>query len=297
MRLGQKRLPTVVAQREAVGRALGECVKKQLRLHCAARLRHRQRLGERGDGRGEHHVVEELYRLAGARRPAVQDVGAHGAQQRLDAVVEGGVGADHEGEGAGDRRLARAGYRRVGEMRAALGELGGELASQGDRSRTAVDDRLAGARREREFEADGAHLRLTRQGKEDDVRVRSELRDGAHRLDAVDHEALQRLGPQIVGENLAALPAGEVAAHGLAHHAQADETELVHHFARQPPSTTRLWPLIYEASGDARKQTAAAMSSTVPRTPTGMSERTWSSFTATPRLLMSGTPGPRIACE
>jgi hypothetical protein len=46
------------------------------------------------------------------------------------------------------------------------------------------------------------------------------------------------------------------------------------HFARQPPSTTRLWPLIYEASGEARKHTAAAMSSTVPRTPTGMSERT-----------------------
>jgi hypothetical protein len=39
----------------------------------------------------------ELYRLARARRPAVQNVGAHGAQQRLDAVVEEGVRADQEG--------------------------------------------------------------------------------------------------------------------------------------------------------------------------------------------------------
>src|SRR5438105_13403629 len=54
---------------------------------------------------------------------------------------------------------------------------------------------------------------------------------------------------------------------------------------------------MYEASGDARKHTALAISSTVPRTPAGTSARTWSSFTATPRPLMSGTPGPRIACE
>jgi hypothetical protein len=51
--------------------------------------------------------------------------------------------------------------------------------------------------------------------------------------DAVDREALERLGPQIVGEDLAALPAGEVAAHRLAHHAQADKTELVHRSSRR----------------------------------------------------------------
>src|SRR5262249_33344833 len=55
----------------------------------------------------------------------------------------------------------------------------------------------------------------------------------ARRGDAVERDALQRLGPQIVGEDLAALAAGEVAAHGLAHHAQADETELVHRSSRR----------------------------------------------------------------
>jgi hypothetical protein len=218
----------VVAQGEAVGRALGERVEQQLRLDNAARLRHRQRFGERGDGRRQHHVVEELHRLARAGCSAMQDVGAHRAQQRLDAVEEEGVGADHEGEAAVDRRLAGARHRRVGEMRAARGEGGGELARQADRRGAAVDDRLPAARRARKLEADCAHLRLAGQGKENDLRLRSERGDGGCGDDAVDRKAFQRVGPQVVGEDLAALLDGKVAAHGLAHHAQADESQLVH---------------------------------------------------------------------
>src|ERR1051325_4468280 len=81
--------------------------------------------------------------------------------------------------------------------------------------------------------ARAASLRRAGQGKEDDLRLRSDLRNGTRRGDAVERETLQRRGPQIVGEDLAAVSPGKVAAHGLAHHAQADETELVHRSSRR----------------------------------------------------------------
>src|SRR3984893_14141876 len=37
-----------------------------------------------------------------------------------------------------------------------------------------------------------------------------------------------------------------------------------------PPSTTRDWPVMYEAAGEAKKQTAAAISSGVPARPIGV---------------------------
>ncbi len=39
-----------------------------------------------------------------------------------------------------------------------------------------------------------------------------------------------------------------------------------------PPSTAKTWPVIHEASSPRRKRAAAAMSSTVPRRPSGISD-------------------------
>ncbi len=82
--VGQQRLAPVVLEHEARGRAVAERLPRELRVDEPAAAHERDRLGERDDRLEDDHVVEDLHERARAVRTAVQDVGGHGPQQRLD---------------------------------------------------------------------------------------------------------------------------------------------------------------------------------------------------------------------
>lgn len=151
-------------------------------------------------------------------------------EQRLYACEIGLVAAHHYRERAGVRGGARARDRRVDEADAARGEARVQLACQGDRRGRQVDDQRPGAHSQER----GAHLRNllpAGQREEDDLAALGDVVQIAGGLHAAGGEPVERLGARVVREHARAALQRQVAADGLAHHAQADETD---HAASSP---------------------------------------------------------------
>ena len=226
----QHRLHAVVAQREGIGRALGQGLEQHLAVD-AVGARDGQRLGQRHAGLEQDHVVQDLDRLAAARLAAIGHLARHVAQQRLDAGEAVGGAADHDGERAVDRGLPRARHRRVGEGRCLALELGIEPARQVDRRGAEVDHRPAqhGLGDEAAFaQADLLDLLAARQREKDRAAARGDLVErGA--LHAVAGQPLERRLVAVGREHFQAALARQVAAHRLAHGADADKSDHVRH--------------------------------------------------------------------
>src|SRR5258706_3536869 len=117
----QHRLHAVVAQREAVGGALGQRVELLRRIE-AELADHGERLGDGEHVLEQHHVVDELHRLPGARRAAARDLVRKAIQIRLHPRQVAFPAADNHRERALLRRGPRARHRRIHEADAPGGE-------------------------------------------------------------------------------------------------------------------------------------------------------------------------------
>jgi hypothetical protein len=130
----------VVAQREAVRGAPGQRVEQE-RWRDARAAAQRHRLGERVHGLEQHHVVEDLHRLATANVSTMRDVGAEAAQERLDAVEDAGQSAHRDAQGSLLRCLTRARDGGIGVVNAALRKAPRQLARQSDAGSAEVHER------------------------------------------------------------------------------------------------------------------------------------------------------------
>ena len=83
---------------------------------------------------------------------------------------------------------------------------------------------LSGAQMRLELGDDGIDRLAVGQGQQDEIAVSRDLRDGGG-FDTVRGETVERIGAEIIGEHRQAAAAREVAAHGFAHYAQADEAD------------------------------------------------------------------------
>ena len=69
-------------------------------------------------------LLTKLHGVAGADIAAVEDVRADGLENRLDARIDVGRRADHDGDGAGVGAVRAAADGRVDQRDARLGEVG-----------------------------------------------------------------------------------------------------------------------------------------------------------------------------
>ena len=152
------------------------------------------------------------------------DIGAHGFQHRADMREHRILGADHDREFPTRGGFPRAGDRRIGIGDAPGGQAGADVAGHRHRGGTGIDHDLAGSQQGLDFRQHRLHRVAVRQGQQDQVAGRGHLGRG-HRLHAIGDHALQRFGALVMRHDFQAGAAGEMAAHRLPHHPQADETD------------------------------------------------------------------------
>ncbi len=180
---------------------------------------------QQGGGNGD--LVAGLGHLAGAAAADVDDtVAKHLEQWQHPPVCRLGT-PHHDRQGAGLGARLAAGHRRVQQVDAAPRESRGEIAGRGGRGGAHVDHhrvlRQALGRALR-AEQHGLQGRVVGDVDEDDG---GRLRHPARRHGGMRAGAHQRLGaPDIAGEHGEGMAgAAQVEGHGLAHGAEADESE------------------------------------------------------------------------
>ena len=107
----------MVAQRIAVARALRDRIEQDRRRHPGTLTQHHH-FSNRHRVLEHQRVIDQLDHLPAAHAAAARDIGAHVAQQRFDARIEGLIGADHDAELTALRRLPGPSDRCVGERNA-----------------------------------------------------------------------------------------------------------------------------------------------------------------------------------
>jgi hypothetical protein len=200
-------------------------------------LRQQESLADADHVDGQHHVVAQLHRLAGARAAGVEDVFPHRRQDRL-AAGEGVLGAaNHEGQGgirgadrsARDRGVEHGEARsrgRRGDGAGAVHVGGGAIDQQGlgvlgVLGILGVRDRLDQAAL---VQPGLAHFRAGGQHGDDEVGVLCSRRRAGCGGAAGGGQGLERGGTEVIaGDVVAGLD--EVGSHGCAHVAEADETD------------------------------------------------------------------------
>ena len=197
-------------------------------------LRQQEALADADHVDGEHHVVADLHRLAGARPAGVEDVLAHRRQDRLAAREGIGGAAHHEcqrgilrtGGAARDRGIEHGeacGSGRCGDGADAVHVDGGAI----DQQRLGV----LGVPHRRDQPAlvqpDLAHILARRQHGDDDIGAFRGLGGTAGTLDASSRQGPERGGIEVVaGDAMARLD--QVRGHGRTHVAEANETDARH---------------------------------------------------------------------
>ena len=150
------------------------------------------------------------------------------AEQRAQPLDQRRVAAHHDAERAVHGGLARARDRCVGKGDAAGGKGAVELASEGRRRGAGVDhgppggqvrDQPAGAQAHR------PHLAARGEGQENQIGRLGQRGDGRRDRRAIGGKPLQRRGVEVAGGDRPVVLAHEIAAHGLAHDARANEAD------------------------------------------------------------------------
>ncbi len=146
---------------------------------------------------------------------------------RIGRIMGEGLvrGADHDGELAARRGLARAGDRRIGVKDALRRQPGADLAGQRDRGGAGIDHALAGAQMRFQRGDHGGDRLAVRQRQQDQVAGRGDLGNVAGFTPSAASRS-SGSGRRSWRQDRLAGAAGEMAAHRLAHHAEADEAEL-----------------------------------------------------------------------
>ncbi|MNV40467.1 hypothetical protein D3C71_1320760 [compost metagenome] len=268
----QHGLAPVIAQHEAVARPLGHRVQQHRRLHTGALAQHHH-LGQRHGVLKDQRIVDEFDHLPAAHLAAAGHVRTDVAQQRLDAFIQGFVGAHHDAQFAALRRLTGPGHRRVREGDAACGKPFGRAAGRRHRGGAQVHDHGRPARavgQAARGQADPFHLRSSGQGQEHHVGQGRQLRHGfgAARLGSLQHVIGIRV--HVECNDLAGMLDGHVAAHRAAHHAQADKADHGYGICchaqsiHMPPLISSDVPVIQLEAGEHRNSAACAISSGLP---------------------------------
>ena len=149
------------------------------------------------------------------------------------------IAPHHDAECAVDGGLSGARDRRIGEGDAARGEGSLDLAGKRRRGGAGVDHGSPGRQVLDEAavaEAHRPHLAARRERQEDQLGCLGERGDGRRNSRALDRESLQRRRVQVVGRDRSVVLAHEIAAHGLAHDAHADKSDVFAAHWSQPSS-------------------------------------------------------------